>query len=1310
MKWLNSEFLYQEILAKWNVIKDDGRKDPLIRTLMKTYMKTFVYAFIINFFQVLLEISVPFMIWAIIDFMAEKGENKKPIGYGIFLIVLYLVIDLVAKILSQQGNFVQGLLGARAYTGVVSIIYNKVLKCSSATNKAFTQGEIINFIQVDASKILYLAWVFPTVARLPIQLVFAITYLLFFFGYSLLGAFGVSFVLIIINFMLAIIGQKIQKRVLARKDTRMRFTTELINNIKIIKLNSWIKYFNDKLTNARNSEVGSIRCTFYFMALNIFIIFALGPMLILSTYGIFFATGHTISLGQGMAALQVLNSLNTPIRWIPSFIGTLLQFSVSMRRIEKFLLCDEVNPAIVEINSMEAQNKDYDIIVENANFSWGGKKDDEIKAKPSKKAEPKKETKETKPKSKNKGINEYENLSDSDDSEETKLSTSSDSTTDEARNMKVTDSVQISDLDLQIHKGEFICIIGPVGSGKSSLISALLGDMIYMSDGIIEEYANNYMDDKIRHKIVEASAQFSSQVKLGGSISYVQQVPWIQNKTIRDNILFDLPMNEDKYNKTIELCELGSDLDMLPGGDLTEIGEKGINLSGGQKARISLARAVYADADIILMDDPISALDSNVKQRIFDNLFLDELRYKTRILVTHAVEFLPKVDRIIIMDHGRVKYIATYEELQNSSEIQQIVETLSQIQVGKEEEKEGDDKESKDKSQDEKKSEEKVTKTRRSFISEKGQNITEDENEEQITVNWYIYYRFFLSQCTWVFLIILIPMSIAASYMNVRNGIEMGNWITDSENDDKYWKYFFTIAGLSLGYALLTTIVSTVVSLVTLRIAKLLHFDMIQKITNAPVNLYFDKTPSGRILNRFSSDLNKLDNAIHMKVAWTLNLFVMCSFDIYVAALNTPWALCIVPVFLLLLALLLRYYIKTYREINRLASVTHSPLMNHLGETISGATTIRSFHKEDKFIHTNYRYLNIVTNVGFWRESLKSWFAIRIEVLSIIILGFTCGFLLSYRDKADAVLIGVLFNRFIAFNMLLMWACALLADLEGDLVSYDRCIKMLEIPQEAQARIENPELVDWPRWGQIEFNDYSLRYRPETDLVLKNLTMSIQAGQKIGIVGRTGAGKSTICLGLCRIVEADSGSILIDGIDISTVGLEDLREKITIIPQDPTLFEGTLRFNLDPVGTISDYELLNMAQKASLEELVNRDETGLDQKIEDGGKNLSSGEKQLICICRAILRKNKIVLMDEATANIDIKTEQIIQKLIQEEFVESTVLTIAHRLNTIISSDKVLVLSAGEIVEFDDPQKLLENSNSMFYSYANELKQKEDGN
>jgi ATP-binding cassette subfamily C (CFTR/MRP) protein 1 len=574
-----------------------------------------------------------------------------------------------------------------------------------------------------------------------------------------------------------------------------------------------------------------------------------------------------MSLAQGFACLQVLASLNMPIRWIPGFIGTLLQFTVSMRRIQKFLTCDEMYPAIVEHDSKECKNNGIDVLVEGASFSWGGLRDEDVKKPKGKDDKPNEESKTNDGDSRgfNAGINDDKN-SDGDKNSDEDLDSSHASTTsdsgEESQVINVDDSIQVKDLDLKIQKGEFICIIGGVGSGKSSLISALLGDMIYMSEDTISEYQGKKMDDKVRHEIIEKSKAHKGIVKLGGSVSLVQQTPWIQNKTIRDNVLFGLPLDEDKYNKTIELCELASDLEILPGGDLTEIGEKGINLSGGQKARISLARAVYADADIILMDDPISALDSNVKKSIFKNLFLDELKHKTRILVTHAVEFLSKVDRVIIMEKGRVKYNATYDDLQHSEEIRHIVESLQKVSVKKdhnEEEKEAVELEELKEQIKEKSDGDNV---RKSFLSDKGTNITKDENDEKIQVNWGVYGKFFFSNYTWVFYVIVIPMTLASSFAALQTSIYTGKWLDHENSKDKFWQYFWDILLLSILFTVLSTGVSTLVSLATIRISKKLHIDMLEKTSNAPINLYFDKTPSGRILNRYSSDINKLDNDI----------------------------------------------------------------------------------------------------------------------------------------------------------------------------------------------------------------------------------------------------------------------------------------------------------------------------------------------------------------------------------------------------------------------------------------------------------------
>ena len=486
-----------------------------------------------------------------------------------------------------------------------------------------------------------------------------------------------------------------------------------------------------------------------------------------------------------------------------------------------------------------------------------------------------------------------------------------------------------------------------------------------------------------------------------------------------------------------------------------------------------------------------------------------------------------------------------------------------------------------------------------------------------------------------------------------------------------------------------------------LRASNKLHRKMVDKTLKSPINLYFDKTPTGKILNRFSKDLNKID----ADFPFTLNFVIEClswvGAAIFVSALVSPWSLLSLPFVVLSGVILLKYYIRSFREMTRIETVTNSPILSNFGETLSGATTIRCFKKQKDFLSKNHTLVDNNLNAFFWIQSLNIWFSIRLQYISSFMMIVSIAFCIAYRESSDTTTVGVLLTYLLTLQVNILWFFRIASEVEGGMVSYDRCDQILSIPQEAFDRDEKAA-GNWPFSGRIEFDNYCLRYRPETELVLKNLSFVIQPKEKVGIVGRTGAGKSTICLALCRIVEGDSGHIIIDGEEIQFVDLAYLRSKITIIPQDPTLFEGSLKFNLDPENQSSDEEIKRIISKAALQELWDS-----NKEVAQNGENLSSGEKQLICICRAILRKNKIILMDEATANIDIKTEQIIQKLIIEEFAESTVITIAHRLNTIIQSDKVLVLGEGSVLEYDHPQTLLADKNSFFYSLANELEKKE---
>ena len=481
------------------------------------------------------------------------------------------------------------------------------------------------------------------------------------------------------------------------------------------------------------------------------------------------------------------------------------------------------------------------VVIESSNFTWGGLKQE---------SEDKKEEKK-------------------DNEKESQVS--------------VKECILLKSLELTIYKGEFILIIGEVGAGKSSLINSILGDMIYVNEATLKEFKDKIMNDGTRDLLCLKSMLHKDVVKLGGSVGLVQQTPWIQNQTIRENIVFGLPMDADRYNRTIEACQLEPDLEILKGGDLTEIGEKGINLSGGQKARISLARAVYSDCDIVLMDDPVSALDSNVKHKVFDEVFWGELKFKTRILVTHAVDFLHKADRIVIMEKGKIKHIGTYEELEHSDEIKHVIESIAKTHIEEDKHSEASDDIIDEAPEDDKNG--RLT-LRKSFLSDLGTQITEDENKEIIDVKLDVYQHLFLKDGNWITYVVIIPIFIAYAYCAVYTTYYYGNLVKNANKKEEFWKNFGLVLLHPLCLSILAIILILVIFLSTIRKSKLLHERMISQTMDAPINIYFDKTPSGKILNRYSRDLNKIDSEIFKNILWAIESYVCAWYDIYVATLN----------------------------------------------------------------------------------------------------------------------------------------------------------------------------------------------------------------------------------------------------------------------------------------------------------------------------------------------------------------------------------------------------------------------------------------
>nr|XP_043610795.1 ABC transporter C family member 4-like [Erigeron canadensis] len=827
----------------------------------------------------------------------------------------------------------------------------------------------------------------------------------------------------------------------------------------------------------------------------------------------------------------------------------------------------------------------------------------------------------------------------------------------------------VKNLNFEIKKGELAAIVGTVGSGKSSLLSAVIGEM---------------------HKI-------SGKVKVCGSTAYVAQTSWIQNGTIQDNILFGLPMDRQKYKKVIKNCCLEKDLEMMEFGDQTEIGERGINLSGGQKQRIQLARAVYQDCDIYLLDDVFSAVDAHTGSEIFKECVRGVLRKKTILLVTHQVDFLHNVDLILVMRDGMVVQSGKYDELLESGldfkalvsahETSMNLVEMEATTLDKSSPKPLEKSPSLHIEEDQKVLERSIS----SKIIGTSKLIQEEERETgRISLN--VYKIYVTEAFGWWGVIAVMLFSV------LWQGSQMASdyWLAYETADDRassfnpslFIEVYTAIAGVSLVLVFGRIICSTILGLKTSQIffQRILH-----SILHAPMS-FFDTTPSGRILSRASSDQTNIDVFLPFMMSLTLAMFITV-LGIIIVTCQNAW-----PTVFLLIPLgwlnfwYRRYYLSTSREITRLDSITKAPIIHHFSESVAGVMTIRCFRKQDRFVQENVDRVNGNLRMDFHNNASNGWLGFRLEFIGSLFLCISTVFMIilpSSIMKPENV--GLSLSYGLSLNGVLFWALYMSCFVENRMVSVERIKQFTNIPSEAEwVKKDNPPPSNWPSQGNVQLKDLQVRYRSNTPLVIKGITLSINGGEKIGVVGRTGGGKSTLIQVLFRLVEPSGGSIVIDGINISTLGLHDLRSRFGIIPQEPILFEGTVRSNIDPIGEHSDEEIWRSLERCQLNDVVAAKPGKLDSAVVDNGDNWSVGQRQLLCLGRVMLKHSKLLFMDEATASVDSQTDAVIQKIIREDFADCTIISIAHRIPTVMDCDRVLVIDAGYAKEFDKPSKLIE--------------------
>ncbi|XP_041117373.1 canalicular multispecific organic anion transporter 1 isoform X3 [Polyodon spathula] len=1032
------------------------------------------------------------------------------------------------------------------------------------------------------------------------------------------------------------------------KDKRMKFMNEILNGIKILKIYAWEPSFEAQILGIREKELKVMKSFSYLASISTFI-FTCAPFLVsLASFAVFvsISSDNVLTAEKAFTSISLFNILRFPLAMLPMLISSMVQAAVSVKRLEKFLGGTDLDDSAIH------HDPSFNTAVSfcDASFAWD------------KNGEP-----------------------------------------------------VLKNISLDIKPGSLIAVVGAVGSGKSSMVSSMLGEM-----------------ENIR-----------GHINIKGSVAYVPQQAWIQNATVRDNILFGSVLEQEHYQRVLEACALLPDLALLPGGDQTEIGEKGINLSGGQKQRVSLARAAYNHADLYILDDPLSAVDAHVGKHLFEKVVGPHglLKDKTRILVTHGVSFLPHVDEIVVLVNGELSEIGSYQSLQASggafSEFLSTYATEGNCKedgaqdvsgVGEEAamlldslEPQADDppedvvkvilkrENSLRLSQHNGRvSTQKRSSRAGSVISaqkdQKGQRLIEKENVETGQVKLSVYKKYMHALgCGYSSVIVLAYLLQNVAFIG--QNLWLSAWTNDAV---AYMNKTYpaslrdmrvgVFGALGIAQGVLVFIGTLVMAAGAISASRILHNRLLHNILHVPMR-FFDTTPTGRVVNRFAKDIFTIDEAIPMSLRSWLMCFLGVLGTLFVICLATPVFTAVIIPLAIFYFFVQRFYVATSRQLRRLDSVSRSPIYSHFGETVSGLSVIRAYGHQERFLQHNETTIDKNQQCVYPWIISNRWLAVRLEFVGNLVVFFSALFAVLSRDSLDSGLVGLSISYALNVTQTLNWLVRMTSELETNIVAVERVCEYTELENEASWVTDVRPPPHWPEDGKIQFDNYKVRYRPELDLVLNGITCDISSTEKIGIVGRTGAGKSSLTNCLFRVIEAAGGRILIDGIDIATLGLHDLRQKLTIIPQDPVLFSGSLRRNLDPFESFTDQEIWKAMELSHLKEFVGELQEGLNHEVTEGGENLSVGQRQLLCLARALLRKSRILILDEATAAVDLETDNLIQTTIRAEFSHCTVLTIAHRLHTVMDSSRVMVLSAGKIVEFDTPRQLLQKQ-GYFYAMA----------
>uniref|UniRef100_H0WU32 ATP-binding cassette sub-family C member 12 n=1 Tax=Otolemur garnettii TaxID=30611 RepID=H0WU32_OTOGA len=1207
----------------------------------------------------------------------QQTENaSRKVWVGISLCVALFVTEFTKVLFWALAWAINYRTAVRLKVALSTLVFENLVSFKTLTH--ISVGEVLNTLSNDSYSLFEAALFCPLPATIPLLMVVCAVYAFFILGPTALIGISVYIIFIPVQMFMAKLNSAFRRSAISVTDKRIQTMNEFLTCIKLIKMYAWEKSFTNTIRDIRQKERKLLEKAGFVQSGNS----ALAP-LVSTVATVLTFTCHTLLRREltapvAFSVIAMFNVMKFSIAILPFSVKAGAEASVSLRRMKKILI-DKSPPSYIT----QPEDPDTVLLLANATLTW--------EQEASRKSDPKKVQKQKKHLFKKQRSEAY-----GDGSPPAQQVAGPEEQSGSPKPV-------LHDISFEVRKGQVLGICGNVGSGKSSLLAALLGQM-QLQEGT---------------------------VAVSGTLAYVSQQAWIFHGNVRENILFGEKYDQQRYKHTVRVCGLQKDLSSLPYGDLTEIGERGLNLSGGQRQRISLARAVYSDRELYLLDDPLSAVDAHVGKLVFEECIKKALRGKTIVLVTHQLQFLEACDEVILLEDGEICEKGTHKALmEERGSYAKLIHNLRGLQfkdpehicnaamVDTLEEPPAEREEAAVLAPGNEKEERRESETDSELIDTKVpvHQLVQTESPQEGTVTWKTYHTYIkasggylLSLFTVALFLLMIGSSAFGNWWLVlwldkgsqiscgsqgnKTACEVGKVLADIGQHVYQWVY----ASSMLSMLVFSIVKGFTFTKTTLMASSLLHDRVFDKVLKSPMS-FFDTTPTGRLMNRFSKDMDELDVRLPFHAENFLQQFFLVAFILLVLADVFPAVLLVVAGFSAGFFMLLCIFHRGVQELKKVENISRSPWFSHITSSMQGLGIIHTYDKQADCV-SRFKMLNDEnsSHLLYFNCALR-WFALRMDVLMNVVTFIVALLVTLSFPSISASSKGLSLSYMIQLSGLLQVCIRTGAETQAKLTSVEllREYILTCVPESSHPLKEGTCPQDWPSRGEITFRDYQMRYRDNTPLVLEGLNLDIQSGQTVGIVGRTGSGKSSLGMALFRLAEPASGTIFIDGVDICTVALEDLRTKLTVIPQDPVLFVGTVRYNLDPFESHTDEMLWQVLERTFMKDTIMKLPEKLQAEVMANGENFSVGERQLLCMARALLRNSKIILLDEATASMDSKTDTLVQSTIKDAFKGCTVLTIAHRLSTVLNCDRVLVMENGKVIEFDKPEVLAEKPDSAF--------------